>query len=120
MIKRDKIYTHINRVYAEGEGWREYDHKKDFDVFPMYEIAYQVIDEDGNIYQKGTEDFSHERYRMLSHVIYEVRKPNGRINRGGGRMTDFECVAHYLGGNTKAIIRKLRKQYGCDAIVHKA
>lgn len=120
MTKRDKIYTYIDSVYSEGEGWRKHNPKKDFNPFPMYEIAYQVIDENGDVHQIGTEDFSHERYRMLSHEMYEVRTLNGRINRAGGKMTDLECVAYYIGGNTKAMIRRLRKRYGSDAIIRKA
>lgn len=46
-----------------------------------FEVEYTEYREDGSIYQKGTEDFSRERMRMLKWYLIYV--PTGQLNKGG-------------------------------------
>ena len=53
-----------------------------------YEAEYKEIDYTGRQTGYGVEDFSGNRLRTAT-KLYEVYQHNGRINKAGGRMTDY-------------------------------
>ena len=62
-------------------------HKKREIATDYFEVPYIDYREDGTIYNKGTEDFSIQRLKMIH--LWRVKTPSGEINKGGHRIWEI-------------------------------
>lgn len=61
-------------------------HKKQEITTDYFEVPYIEYCKDGTIYNKGTEDFSLERLKVIK--LWRVKTPSGELNKGGHRRWD--------------------------------
>lgn len=77
----------------------------------QYEMTYTDYNEDGTVYQTGTEDFSPERYRKVIVDKWVHTWDGQKVNKGGKRWFDCRGSIQYRRGDGKAVKALMQIRY---------
>ncbi len=92
--------------------WISVDEKTGRDVLAQIEVEYVTCDaKTGEVISDGTKDIGRSCFDR--YLVYDVLRYNGRVNKGGGRMTDYVGTIAVSRGS-RAALRAARLIYGED------
>lgn len=105
-----RVYKEITEVHSASRGW--YNGSKNDEGVDMVSVEYIDIDENGRVFNAGTEDFSIERYDMIiGKFEYEVKKQNGFGTTGKKKYKTVETLNFRINETDRKNWVKLIKKF---------
>lgn len=104
----------MNKVRIYGKlinKWKSYDEKKKREIVTQVEHTYKEFDENGNLINTGSEDFSIERFNSQTERRHIYVWDGKRYNKGGYRWFDYEDSLLIRKGDLKGLKAYLKAKY---------